>query len=153
MAKSRFPLVAGLTLSMVLSVLPALPAMAQVARQGNDVLSSLAFSHEKLQAGEEAELLDNVRAVTSKSLQNGWEAFRLGVGPAAEWQASIDKRSGLMSFAEGGNVGWIPGHGNGLLLKDLGGYLKAKPASLRGTRSAAAAPWPRSGRSSSIATV
>ncbi len=128
MAKSRFPLVAGLTLSMVLSVLLALPAVAQVARQGNDVLSSLAFSHAKLEAGEESELLDNVRAVTSKSLQNGWEAFRIGVGPAAEWQASVDKRSGLLSFAEGGNVAWIPGHGNGMLLKDLGGYLKAKPA-------------------------
>ena len=128
MAKSRLSLVAGLTLSLVLSVLLAVPAVAQVAKQGNDVLSSLAFSHEKLDAAEESDLLDNVRAVTSKSLQNGWEAFRIGVGPVAEWQASIDKRSGLVSFAEGGNVAWIPGHGNGMLLKDLGGYLKAKPA-------------------------
>ena len=117
MAKSRLSLVAGLTLSMVLSVLLAVPAKAQVAKQGNDVLSSLAFSHEKLDAAEESELLDNVRAVTAKSLQNGWEAFRIGVGPAAEWQASIDKRSGLVSFAEGGNVAWIPGHGNGMLLQ------------------------------------
>src|SRR5581483_5565069 len=73
------------------------------------------------------EPLDNVRSVTTKSLQNGWEAFRIGAGPSADWQASIDKRTGLVTFAEGGNVAWVPGRGNQITLKDLGGFLKARP--------------------------
>jgi fibronectin type 3 domain-containing protein len=115
-----------------MSALLAAPAVAQVAKPGNDVLSSLSFVHEKLQAQDQIEPLDNVRAVTDKSLQNGWEAFRIGAGSAAGWQASIDKRTGLVTFAEGGGVAWVPGHGNSLTLKDLGAYLKdslkAKPA-------------------------
>jgi hypothetical protein len=87
MARFRFSSCLDLTLLLLLSVLLAAPAQAQVAKQGNDVLSSLGFVHERLNAAEDVELLDNVRAVTDKSLQNGWEAFRIGVGPAAEWQA------------------------------------------------------------------
>jgi trimeric autotransporter adhesin len=128
MARFRFSSSLGLTLSLVLSVLLAAPAQGQVAKQGRDVLSSLSFVHERLQAAEDTELLDNVRAVTDKSLQNGWEAFRIGVGPTAEWQASIDKRTGRVSFASGGNVAWIPGRGNALTARDLAGFLKAKPA-------------------------
>ncbi|HEX4495353.1 MAG TPA: hypothetical protein VIE43_06780 [Thermoanaerobaculia bacterium] len=126
MARFRFSL--GLTLLSLLSVLLAVPGHAQVAKQGNDVLSSLGFQHERLNAAEDVELLDNVRAVTDKSLQNGWEAFRIGVGPTAEWQASIDKRTGLVTFAEGGNVAWIPGRGNSLTVKDVAAFLKARPA-------------------------
>ena len=62
-----------------------------------------------------------------KSLQNGWEAFRIGLPTNAEWNASVDKRTGLVAFAEGGNVAWVPGHGNTLTAKDLAGFLKAKP--------------------------
>ena len=83
MARLRFPSWLGLPLSLLLTVLLAAPAQGQVAKQGNDVLSSLGFQHERLNAAEDVELLDNVRAVTDKSLQNGWEAFRIGVGPAA----------------------------------------------------------------------
>src|SRR5581483_4968148 len=101
----------GLILLVALSVVSS-PARAQVAKQGNDLLSSLAFVHDKLALWDDNEPLDNLRAVTDKSLQNGWEAFRLGVGPTAEWSATIDKRTGLVGFAEGGNVAWIPGHGN-----------------------------------------
>jgi hypothetical protein len=126
MARFRFSL--GLTLLSFLSVLLAVPGHAQVAKQSNDVLSSLSFVHEKLSPAEDVELLDNVRAVTGKSLQNGWEAFRIGVGPTAEWQASVDKRTGLITFAEGGNVAWIPGHGNSMTTKDLASFLKSKPA-------------------------
>jgi hypothetical protein len=128
MARFRFPSWLGLTLSLLLIALFAAPARAQIAKQGTDVLSSLGFVHEKLSAAEEVEPLDSVRAVTDKSLQNGWEAFRIGAGPAAEWQASIDKRTGRVTFAEGGNIAWIPGHGNSMTLNDLGGLLKAKPA-------------------------
>jgi len=86
---------------LVLSALLCVPAMAQVAKQGNDVLSSLSFLHDKLRQGDESEPLDNARSVVDRTLQNSWDAFRIGVGPAAEWNATIDKRSGLVTFAEG----------------------------------------------------
>jgi hypothetical protein len=127
MAKSHVSLWVRLTLFVIVCALAALPATAQVAKQGNDVLSSLAFVHEKLQAPDDIEPIANVRAVTDKALQNGWEAYKIGVGPNAEWNASIDKRTGLVTFAEGGNVAWIPGRGNQLSTKGLGGFLKSKP--------------------------
>jgi hypothetical protein len=127
MAKSRVSLWVRLTLFLIVCALAALPATAQVAKQGNDVLSSLAFVHEKLQAPDDIEPIGNVRAVTDKALQNGWEAYKIGVGPNTDWNATIDKRTGLVTFAEGGNVAWIPGHGNKLTTNDLGGLLKAKP--------------------------
>jgi hypothetical protein len=126
MAKSRVSLSVRLTL-FVLCALLALPAIGQVAKQGNDVLSSLAFVHEKLQAADQVEPIENVRAITDKALQNGWEAYKIGLSTGTEWNATIDKRTGLVAFAEGGNVAWIPGRGNSLTAKDLGGFLKAKP--------------------------
>ncbi len=127
MAKSRVSLWVRLTLSIIVCALAALPATAQVAKQGNDVFSSLAFVHEKLQAPDDIEPIADVRALADKSLQNGWEAYKIGVGPNAEWNATIDKRTGMVTFAEGGNVAWIPGRGNKLTAADLGGFLKAKP--------------------------
>lgn len=125
MAKSRL-LSARLTLFLVLCALVALPAMGQVAKQsGNDVLSSLAFVHQKLQVSDPIEPLDNVRAFVSPSLQSGWEAYKIGLGTTTNWNATIDRRTGLVSFAEGGDVAWIPGRGNKLTAKDLGGFLKA----------------------------
>ena len=127
MAKSRVSLWVRLTLFLIVCALAALPATAQVAKQSNDVLSSLAFVHEKLQAPDDIEPIADVRALADKSLQNGWEAYKIGVGPNAEWNATIDKRTGLVTFAEGGNVAWIPGRGNKLSTKDLGVFLKSKP--------------------------
>jgi hypothetical protein len=127
MAKSRL-LSARFTLFLVLCALVALPAIGQVAKQsGNDVLSSLAFVHEKLQVSEPVEPLDNARAFVSPTLQNNWEAYRIGLGTTTRWDATIDRRTGLVSLAEGGNVSWVPGRGNKLTAKDLGGFLKGKP--------------------------
>lgn len=126
MAKSRVSLLGRLTLFLLLCALFAGPGLAQVAKQGNDVLTSLQFVHEKLRSGDEAEPLDNVRALASKSLQNGWEAFRIGAGPGADWSAQIDKRTGMVGFAEGGNVAWVPGHGNQMTTQDIAGFMKSK---------------------------
>jgi hypothetical protein len=127
MAKSNGSLLVRLTQSVLVSALLAAPAVGQVAKQSNDVLSSLAFVHEKLNAQDQIEPIQNVRSVMDKSLSNGWEAFRIGLPTNAEWNASVDKRTGLVAFAEGGNVAWVPGHGNTLTAKDLAGFLKAKP--------------------------
>jgi hypothetical protein len=128
MAKSRVSLLGRLTMFVLLSVLLVAPGFAQVAKQSNDVLTSLQFVHDKLKPGDEAEPLDNVRAIADKSLQNGWEAFRIGAGPAADWNAQIDKRTGLVGFAEGGNIAWVPGHGNQMTNQDIAGFMKAKPS-------------------------
>jgi hypothetical protein len=127
MAKSNGSLLVRLTQSVLVSALLAAPAVGQVAKQSNDVLSSLSFVHEKLNAQDQIEPIQNVRSVMDKSLSNGWEAFRIGLPTNAEWNASVDKRTGLVAFAEGGNVAWVPGHGNTLTAKDLAGFLKAKP--------------------------
>jgi trimeric autotransporter adhesin len=127
MAKSHL-LSVRLTLFLVLCALVALPAIGQVAKQsGTDVLSSLAFVHEKLQVSDPIEPLDNARAFVSPTLQNNWEAYRIGLGTTTRWDATIDRRTGLISFAEGGNVSWVPGRGNKLTTADLGGVLKGKP--------------------------
>jgi hypothetical protein len=128
MAKSRVSLSVRLTLFLVLCALVAIPAMGQVAKQSNDSLSNLVFVHDRLQAPDQIELLDNNRAFTDKALQNGWEAYKIGAGPSAEWQASIDRRTGLVTFAEGGNVAWVPGRGNKMTNADLAGFMKSKPA-------------------------
>ena len=121
----RLPVV-RLTLFLVLCALVAIPAMAQVAKQSNDSLSNLVFVHERLQAPDQTDLLDNNRAFADKSLQNGWEAYKIGLNTNANWQASIDRRTGLVTFAEGGNVAWVPGHGNKMTMADLSGFMKSK---------------------------
>src|SRR3954452_12512284 len=68
-------------LLLVVGTLLSVPAMAQVAKQSNDVLSSLSFLHDKLRQGDESEPLDDARAVVDRALQNSWDAFRIGVGP------------------------------------------------------------------------
>jgi len=117
--------------------------MAQVAKQGNDVLSSLSFLHEKLRQGDESEPLDNARAVVDRALQNSWDAFRIGVGPNADWNATIDKRTGLVTFAEGGNVAWIPGRGNHMSTQSPGNVLSGKTIDLAALDTIARSYMPR----------
>jgi hypothetical protein len=100
-----------LTLLLLLSLV-AIPATAQVAKQGNDVLSSMAFTHDKLLPSQPVELLDTAQSLVTPTLQNGWAAFVIGANPS--WKATVDHRSGLIAFAEGGNIAWVPGRGNSL---------------------------------------
>ena len=100
-----------LTLLLLLSLV-AIPATAQVAKQGNDVLSSMQFVHDKLQPSQPFEPMDSAQSLVAPTLQNGWAAFVIGANPS--WKATVDHRSGLIAFAEGGNVAWVPGRGNSL---------------------------------------
>jgi hypothetical protein len=103
-------------------------AQAQVAKQGNDSLTSLIFQSDRLAPSQPVEPLDNVRGSVAAAIQNAWAGFRLTT--PVEWQASVDQRSGLIAFAEGGNVAWVPGRGNSLTQGDIAGFLKpgaAKP--------------------------
>ncbi len=138
MAKSR------LSLCLILLMLSALPVLGQVAKQqGNDLLSSLVFVDDSLRLPDESDSLDNLRSVVNPALQNSWDAFRIGVGPTATWTATIDKRTGLVTFAEGGNVAWIPGRGNQMTAQDLAGVLNGKPLNLSAMDAIARAYMPR----------
>ncbi len=116
MVKTRAPLS---YLAMLLLGSGALTA--QVAKQGNDVLSSLQTRSEKLSASQPLELLDDVRSLVSTPTQSGWAAFHLG--NTVDWHAAIDKRTGMVGFAEGGGIGWIPGRGNSMAQGDVAKYL------------------------------
>jgi trimeric autotransporter adhesin len=111
-------------LGLVFGALFAVQAGAQVAKQGNDVLSSLAFTSDKLLISQPVEPLDDVQSLVTPGIQNGWAAFRIGAN--AGWKASVDRRNGQISFAEGGGVGWVPGHGNALNANDIAAHLRGK---------------------------
>jgi hypothetical protein len=119
MAKLRLhPFLCTLALAAILTG----AAHAQVAKQGHDTLSSLAFQSERLQMSEQIEPLEDVESSVAQATQSAWSTFRLAA--PVEWRAVVDKRHGLISFAEGGNIGWIPGRGNSLTLGDLSLVLK-----------------------------
>jgi hypothetical protein len=110
-------LFAGCTVTL----LAAGAARAQVAKEGRDVLSSLAFQSEKLSVSEPIESLDDLRGSVSSATQNGWAAFRLNT--PVEWRAAVDRRTGQIAIAEGGGIAWIPGRGNSLTSADIAASL------------------------------
>ncbi|HEY8019817.1 MAG TPA: hypothetical protein VIH93_01875, partial [Thermoanaerobaculia bacterium] len=111
-------LLAGL---LALALLPA-AAKAQVAKQASDTLASLAFQSERLAPSQPIEALDAAPGDVSFATQSAWGSFRSSV--PAGWKASVDQRTGLIAFAEGGNVAWLPGRGNALTRNDVAAYLK-----------------------------
>jgi hypothetical protein len=106
-------------LACVVTLFGADAARAQVAKQGNDVLSSLAFQSERLAVSEPIASLDDFQAAVSTATQNGWAMFRLTT--PVEWRAGIDQRTGMIAIAEGGGIAWIPGRGNSLSNADIAG--------------------------------
>jgi len=110
-----------LPLSLALAVLIPAAAGAQVARQGYDTLSSLAFQSERLEPSQPFEPLADVESAIASPTQSAWQSFALAA--PVEWRASVDKRTGRVAFAEGGNIAWIPGRGNALTTSDLAAFL------------------------------
>ena len=122
MGKSRVKLRSPLLLLLFIAgILLAGLASAQVAKQSNDVLSSLAFTSDKLAVSEPVESFDDVESTLPPGLRNGWAAFRLGAN--ADWRSGVDKRNGQISIAEGGLVAWVPGRGNSLTNDDIANAL------------------------------
>jgi uncharacterized membrane protein len=112
--------------ALLIAALALLPAAttAQVMREGGDSLSALSFKSEILNRQQEIELFDNALGQVSTSLNGSWQAFR--VESDVPWQASVDRRTGLVAFAEGGGIGMIPGHGNALTRDDIAVFLNGK---------------------------
>jgi trimeric autotransporter adhesin len=126
MARSRLPLWLFLLLSVLLSALLAGPLAAQAAKQGHDVLSSLAFTSDKFAPSEPIQPLAEAQGqgLVAPNLQNGWAAFLLGAN--AQWQAVVDGRTGQISLAEGGGIAWVPGRGNGLTNQSIASVLAGR---------------------------
>jgi hypothetical protein len=98
-------------------------ARAQVAPKHESSLTSIARVSEKLAAPEALEPLPAVESTIGTKARDGWAAFRLG--SEGEWQALVDRRTGLVAVAEGGGIAWVPGRGNALTAADVPA-LKAK---------------------------
>jgi hypothetical protein len=97
------------------------PAGAQVAKRGSDTLSSLELRSARLAPSQRIEPLEEHPGAAAA--MKSWRDFRLAV--PAEWSAWIDQRTGMIAYAEGGGLPWIPGHGNSLRSEDVSRFLKA----------------------------
>ncbi len=113
---------AAITAAGLLSAL-APPAAAQVMKEENGSLDSLAFVSERLSAPQALDPVDDVQSSLEPEVRDGWAAFRLGASD--RWKAHVDRRTGRIESAEGDGIPWVPGRGNGLDKSVLGG--KARP--------------------------
>ena len=119
MAKSRLNL---FLCSLALATFFTGAAHAQIMKKGSDTLTSLQFRSDRLQINEAIEPLADVQSAVAQPTQSAWSTFRLSA--PVEWSAVVDKRHGLITLAEGGNIAWIPGRGNSLSITDLTSVLK-----------------------------
>ncbi|HXU32798.1 MAG TPA: hypothetical protein VN851_19685 [Thermoanaerobaculia bacterium] len=97
----------------------AAAARGQVAKQGNDVLSSLAVHSDRLAPSEPIAPIDRHPGALPFFAQIDWDGFRTNA--KGNWQASLDERTGRVAFVEGAGRPWIPGRGNSLKPEDLAG--------------------------------
>src|SRR4051812_30182528 len=93
------------------------PATAQVAKAGNERLSSLSFTSPSLAPSQPLVSFEKAQASLARPLRDGWVAFRLGTDDS--WQATVDQRTGRVSLAEGSGLAVLPGAGNRLQAADV----------------------------------
>ncbi len=104
------------------AVLPTV-ATAQVIKDTNDPLQALAFVDERLAARPVMEPVDDAESVLEPAIRDGWHTFR---GANGEWKGQVDRRNGLIDFAEGEGIAWLPGRGNRLSADDIAVHLRGK---------------------------
>lgn len=121
MANCRVRMLSCLLMLMFAGAVFVNPAAAQIAKQSNDVLTSLSFTHDKLIPSQPVEPLDTTRSLVAPAVQNGWAAFLMGAN--SDWQSTVDHRTGQIALAEGGNVAWVPGRGNALTNANIARFL------------------------------
>jgi len=101
-----------LALAGLLIAMSAQLAGAQALREANDALSARAFDRAELRVDADTALLSEAASFVASDTDMAWQAF--AAGQSAPWIAYVDKRTGKIDYAEGGNVAWIPGAGNRL---------------------------------------
>src|SRR5262245_54167191 len=98
--------------TMAAGLLLGQPAGAQQAREGDDSLSARTVSSDRLRAGAETTPLSESLSYAAASVDAGWQAF--AQAQSVEWTSFVDRRTGKIDYAEGGNLAWIPGAGNNM---------------------------------------
>src|SRR4051794_1006984 len=101
MFRTRFLLASAASLLL----LTAGGLAAQVARQEDDLLSSLAFSAPRLRPAPALQPLEAAEASLAPEVRGGWAGFQ--AGSPVRWQAYVDRRTGLVASAVGGGIPWI----------------------------------------------
>ncbi|MFY9825657.1 MAG: choice-of-anchor D domain-containing protein [Thermoanaerobaculia bacterium] len=94
---------------------PLTAQISQISQQPNNRLSRLTFRSEELAPSQPVQALEGDQGTAPAAVQERWAAFRRA---HANWQVSIDQRTGLLASAEGRGIPWIPGHGNSLTPAD-----------------------------------
>lgn len=107
-----------LALAGLVIALSAQFAGAQAIREADDALSARAFDRAELRVNPENALISDAASFVTSDTDLAWQAF--AAGKSAPWIAYVDKRTGKIDYAEGGNVAWIPGAGNRLTPAELG---------------------------------
>jgi hypothetical protein len=97
---------------MVLALcLPGI-AQAQVVKESNSSLESLAFVSERLRPSQALQPLEDVQSLLPAEVGSSWQSFLLDNG--GTWQGYVDARNGRIVSLEGSGIPWVPGRGNGL---------------------------------------
>lgn len=107
-----------LALAGLLLAMSAQLAGAQSLREANDTLSLRAVDSADLRVNAETALLSEAASFVANDTDLAWRSF--AGRQSASWIAYVDKRTGKIDYAEGGNAAWIPGAGNTLTAADLG---------------------------------
>ncbi|HTQ80108.1 MAG TPA: hypothetical protein VMM92_08930, partial [Thermoanaerobaculia bacterium] len=118
MPNLRLPHLASLLLSLSAWALLAAGAEAQVKpTYRNDPFHRIALQPGRLAAHESVAPWAEVEGQLAPEIRDGWAAFLLGLD--GEWRGYADQRTGLLEYAEGAGIPWIPGRGNQLTAADL----------------------------------
>ena len=107
----------GLGLLVLAATLGGSAARGQAVRSEEGPFAGLTRVSERLAAPEALEPLASSEGLVTAKVADGWAAFRLG--SEGDWQALVDRRTGLVSVVEGGGIAWIPGRGNRLAAGDV----------------------------------
>lgn len=101
----------GLVMAIVMVASPVAAQQVRQTQQPANSMTRLTVRSPELAASQPIEPLDGARAAMSANALQAWTAFR---GLHAEWQASVDQRTGLLASALGPGIPWVPGRGNSL---------------------------------------
>jgi hypothetical protein len=88
------------------------PVTGQAMREGTDFLNGISFVDDELSPEAAIGQIDDLRSTLAPRVVDGWDQFAADSG--GQWRGWVDRRTGLLEFAEGGGIAWIPGRGNSL---------------------------------------
>ncbi len=117
-----------LTTASILLLFVATPPMWAVvpAQDEDSELHRMVLSDPILHPTADLEAIDAAQTSLREDVGSAWLDFTAGQGHPGDWNAQIDRRSGLVEIAEGAGVPWVPGYGNKLELADVASFLSGQ---------------------------